>query len=258
VIDALCSAPPGTVLGWLAANTELLDRVRAAWPVLGFTRPILAGADAAQIIAAADMLVFDFTATDRDGPVPAAIAAAFRRAVAAERMRLDNHPPRRFIAVNAVGNAAEPLVAARIGATLAPFSTRLRQGFVRPRPPPALQSGVAGESVADGIRIRTLVRGQVATALCHDLTPGRWSIAFALHPRHRWLTLPGPLKLDATAADAPGTLAHRYLLAGPRWAQRLRLDFTVPPGDPRDVVVRLHSIGLVAGRIAGVTVRRLG
>lgn len=110
VIDTLCTAPPGSAIGWIAADPALLARLRAAWPALGFTTPIRAAVAepdgtldpaAIGIIAEADILVFDFSAPpalraqrDRTMLDDPAIAAAFRRAIVLERDRMTTAPPR--------------------------------------------------------------------------------------------------------------------------------------------------------------------
>ena len=278
IIDALCTAPPATVVAWIASDPALLHRVRAAWPALGFTAPIRAAiagpdgalpAETAELAAAAEILVFDFAATPNlraqpNPPTPdmladpalSAVATAFRHAVIAEHYHMTTNPPRRFIAINAAANTIEPLVTSRIGATMAPFSTRLRQGFVRPATVGLnIMPAVVGEALNGGVRIRLGRRGQVATGICLELGPGAWSVTLDFTP-DRTPPIPfGPLKLEALRHDIP--FARRYLLANGMRRQLLRLDFILPVGgSPHDVTIRLHSIGLVAGCITAAAVTR--
>jgi hypothetical protein len=151
VVDAVCSMPREIRLGWVASTPALLARFAAAWAALGFTHPVRSaiaqpgGAlppDIQAMLAEVDVLVFDFAMTPAlhddpgrtmlDDPAIAAVAAAFKQAAQAEQSRMASHPPRRFICVNAVANSVESLVLTQIGAPTAPYSTRLRQGFVKP------------------------------------------------------------------------------------------------------------------------------
>ena len=280
VIDALCTAPPASIIAWFAADPALLARLRAAWPALGFTAPIraaLAGPDGsfdhppAELAAAADILVFDFSAPPAlranpnqdmlQNPAMAALAHAFRRAVTAERERPPALPPRRFIAVNAIAHGLGTLVTSRLGAPQAPFSTRLRQGFVipagpsdSPNSPPTLtlHPGMVGEPAGPAVRIRRGPRGQAATATATDLQPGQWTATLDFQPEAMAPIPAGPLKLEALRDGT--VIAHRYLLAHALFRQPLRLDFSLPQDSaPHDITLRLHTIGLVAGRITAAT-----
>ena len=151
VVDAICSMPRDITVGWVGSTSELLVRFNAAWQALGFTSSVKSivvepdGAmpqDVQDILADADVLVLDFAMTPalrRDSgltmledPAIAAVAAAFKALATSEQVRMARHAPRRYICVNAVANSIESLVLSRIGAPTAPYSTRLRQGFVKP------------------------------------------------------------------------------------------------------------------------------
>ena len=143
LLDAFLAFPPDLRLGWFGTRADLLARFSLSWRALGFTAPIMVAdglgrlpagtirADIATIAVDAGAFVFDFA--------PAAaqetVADGLRAMAAAEDVHLENPLaiPRRFVAVNAVLNQWESLVASVVGAASAPLATRLRQG-VRHRP----------------------------------------------------------------------------------------------------------------------------
>ena len=144
---------------------------------------------------------------------------------------MSSQQPRRFIAVNAVVNDVEAMVVSRISATVAPFSTRLRQGFVRPAPGPEprdveLRPGTVGKRLAHGVRFAPGKRGQAATCHCGDVAPGNWSVLIEIAWEFWPAKLPGPLKLEVVRGGF--RLAQRYLVNFLFGAQLLRIDFAVP------------------------------
>lgn len=271
VLDALSTAPPDTVLGWIGTTPALLERVRTAWPALVIAAPVqaaLAGpeglppAEIAAILNRASILVFDFALPAGLNPgapsaapgamlgnsAIAAVAMALGQAAIAERLRMERHPPRRFIAVNAIWNDLTPLVAGTLGAPQAPFATRLRQGFVRPL---AARPGPVGREVADGVLMPPGRRGQAMVCHLGPLPPGSWAISVDLAPPSGLPWRPGPVKLEALHGAMP--LARRYLLAGLPWRSTLRLALDIPAdARPEDVVLRLHTTGQAATRIAAI------
>jgi hypothetical protein len=242
LIDALCTAPAGCVVAWFSTGSALLDRVAPA------LAPGIAVRRAAH--ETADLLVFEF-----DPAAPQPVAATFRQAVSHERARIAaGQAPRRFVTVNAINNALAPVVAAAIGAAQAPFSTRLRQGHVQPLAPPP-QPGPIGMRTAAGIAVPRGRRGQAVAAACGDLAPGRWTARMAFAPMRGFPPAIGPVKL---VAERDGCrLAQRVVLVHGLGRQRLSLDFTVPDdGAVRTVVLRLHTIGLAGGTVAGVSLEQ--
>ena len=242
LIDALCTAPAGCVVAWFATGTALLDRVAPA------LAPGIAVRRAAH--QDADLLVFEF-----DPAAPQPVAAAFRLAVSHERARIAaGQAPRRFVTVNAINNALTPVVAAAIGAPMAPFSTRLRQGFVLPLAP-RLAPGPIGTTSPAGVAVPRGRRGQAAVAECGDLPPGPWTARLRFRPAHGVLPGAGPLKLVAERGGR--RLAQRVNLVHGLGGQHLTLDFAVPDdGALESVVLRLHTIGLAAGTVADVTLEQ--
>jgi len=294
VIDALCCQPPGTRLGWFATRADLLARVAASWPVMGFSRsvqvavhdalpqaalpPGAVATDTAEIAGDADVLVFDFALTDAlrngttlamdDDPAVAAVLGAFRACVAAEQQRsAAGMPLRRFIAVNAINNPIERIVTARIGAPMSPFAARLRQGFmVRPPPPPFTEASAprdllpditlhpAGRRDGNGIAIAG--DGVVFEGPFLALAPGTYRYTVTMDP-----TAAGMAVLEVTSGDR--RLAARAISVAPEKLVRgmlLAVVFTVrtdqaPGGTMPELSFRLFAQDHLEGRIAAATLR---
>ncbi len=274
VIDAISSLPRDTAVVWVASTGALLERFEAAWHVLGFTGRLQSvvslpdgtlPAGMAEMLREADLLVFDFAMTqalrDRpdwrmlDDPAVAAVAESFRRAVAGERARAAGLPPRRFIAVNAVANSIESLVTARIGAVTAPYSTRIRQGYViRPTEAPVetgiatdllprLLAGQGGASDARGLAISGT--GVAFHAPARPFAPGFYVLEVAIAAGS-----PGSLVLEAL--DEARVLAARRVEV-PAEGVRARLLFTVEAGAV--VTVRGHADGGLRAAVTAASVR---
>lgn len=280
LLDSLSCYAPATRLGWFAGDASLLDGLARAWPLLGFTTPILLAegapglatppahtqrAAAAEIAARADIFGFDFT-----DPTDAA-AAGFTHAgfqamtyAEAQRLRAGGGPPRRFIAVNSVHSDAEQLVSRRIGAAMAPIATWIRQGFV-PVPQPGgprdllagLLPGAAGARGADGaIDVVAGRPGHIFYGPYIDLPAGRYRVEITLTPQHRRALQPPAGLLLEVVADAT-TLARSRRLLGGFGARRFTLDFAVPPGaapwqGARGVEIRASGTRALAGRFTRV------
>ena len=223
LMDALASFPRDTVLGWFAATPALLALAAAAWRDLGFTHPIRAasapwlGAPPDGAIAAhpgtiaPTACVFDFAPPDDPaGPALAFVAAGLRRlAVTA--------PACRIIAVNAVNNPAERLVAAHAGVALSPIATRIRQGFFFPAEGwthdllPLLQSGPAGQRAAEGA-----IAAAGDGLICHtprlDLLAGRYRLTLDLAAAGTLLieAVAGRVHLAHCRAPAPGAITFDF------------------------------------------------
>ena len=158
LVDALSCYERSTVVGWIGVEPALLDRFALAWRELGFTGDLLLPDEASwlpaeaasgcrrtpmtEIARAAGVLVIDFgprpvgAAAPAPEPVQDRVVAWFEHLVAAERERLSGvgSLPRRFVVVNAVHGRFESIVQESIGAAAAPIATRMRQGFVLPKP----------------------------------------------------------------------------------------------------------------------------
>lgn len=164
--DLVSALPRRTVFGWAGVRRDTFELFRRAMKQLGFTPPILVPIEVADRLASgssgsenvdrghfiqrADVLIFEFglirddgsrhrdashgveTTADEEAALER-IRSAFEAAVASERLRLSaGFAPRRFIAVNCIRTSFEPLVMSALGATLSPYSTRVRHGFVMP------------------------------------------------------------------------------------------------------------------------------
>ncbi len=265
LLDSLASQKPQTRLGWFPARADLLEAAARAWPALGMRQPIMvaesvvglpAGTVAvplARLLAEADLFVLDF-GNPTDKAVTAAGLAALQQIVAAEQAR-PGAPPRRVIAVNTVGNAAEGPVLNAIGATLAPAATWVRQGFVTPSSTASpLVPGPAGAWDRSTGSIR--IQGSRSGLVCHtgplDLAPGRYrvSLAFSGHRPFRSLRHAVCAGLLTLEAEAGGRLLARVVRPQtPLLPIGMRAEVTVPPG--ARLVVRISTSGLLAGRIGG-------
>ena len=158
LVDALSCYERSTVVGWIGVEPALLDRFVLAWRDLGFTGDLLVPNESTwlpakaasgwrrvpvtEIARAAGVLVIDFgprpvgAAPPVPEPVQDHVVAWFEYLVAAERDRRSGGGslPRRFVVVNAMHGRFESIVQDNIGAAAAPIATRMRQGFVLPKP----------------------------------------------------------------------------------------------------------------------------
>ena len=166
LVDLFVSAPRRWTVGWVGGRTDTFQMFTEVWRRFGFSgsilvaewsSPLLAArgvppdvriAQAAEIDAGADVVVFDFGAPSAaPNPLERSVAPArldhevekfarqsFLALVAAERVRLRAGAiPRRIICINAIHNRYETLVKDEINFAATPFATRLRHGFVTPR-----------------------------------------------------------------------------------------------------------------------------
>lgn len=151
LLNLVAHERPQAALFYAGCRADMAALFAAAWTAMPGGRRLLvpqsaprlspeAGAETApdaEALARADLFVFEFGAAPgaRDDDAGAAIGAAMRlfdAAVDNERARLAaGAPPRRFILVNAIHNAAERAARAALAATLSPYSTRVRSGYVR-------------------------------------------------------------------------------------------------------------------------------
>lgn len=143
LLDLLSALPRRRNLGYFGCRPRMEKLLRDGWAALGFTGEILTGEAA---LDRADVLMFEFglvsadeqPGDDRDGRVWHdddleklwTVRAAFDAAAAVERLRAPT-ARRRIVLINAIHNIFEAQVAADVAAVHTPFSTRLRQGFIR-------------------------------------------------------------------------------------------------------------------------------
>jgi hypothetical protein len=289
LLDAIACYPADTAIGWAGTRPDLLARAAAGCAALGRTGPILVAAhpglpDAAlprgatacppaDLALRADILVFDFALTDAlranpaahmaDDPAVAFVTEAFLAAIAAEQARGPNEPPRRFMAVNAIHNHLDRLVDGRLAVATTPFSTRLRQGFVRRDVPltPALPdgapldlmprfiTGAAGRTEHGRVRPLPGTRGLVCKASL-DAAPGRWVWRIEYQP-DPGLPRPGPVLLRALRLGRFLAVRHRLLHGLGR--QALELPFEMDGAGLAPVELQLGCIGLLRGTFAAST-----
>jgi hypothetical protein len=160
--DAFANAPRGIKIGWIGANPDMFRLFAELWKKMEFGGEIMVAAEIADQICAAkaaDVKVLDFDrlAAEADGFVfdfavaggtlmpadsdPLAeekkrIIAKFKpmflHFVRVEQQRLvRGEVPRRVVCVNTVHNDFERLVGSLVGVARTPFSSRIRQGFVK-------------------------------------------------------------------------------------------------------------------------------
>jgi hypothetical protein len=85
---------------------------------------------------AADVLVFEFSELEGDAGGEARVHEALRAAIRreGERLTAPGAQPRRFVVINAVNGPAEATIETHLDIALAPFSSRIRHGFLRAAP----------------------------------------------------------------------------------------------------------------------------
>jgi hypothetical protein len=155
----------------------------------------------AKIIAAADIMVFDFglsvlPADDEDEAVDRTevsrplqmVEMALLAAISVERERVGKQlTPRRMIAVNTINNRFGSVVDRNIAITLAPLATRLRQGFVLPPEkeldllPILFPAEDAGEKLKSGaIAGRVGQRGIMLHGIYRTLADGWYRLSLSI------------------------------------------------------------------------------
>jgi hypothetical protein len=161
LVDSFASLPRSLTLAWLGGRSDMLTLFSRAWERLGFSGVILVDHWALQFLPeslpspvrvvdaarleAADVFVFDFGAPSISSPsdpnsgdarvldalFEEFIRNAFLRLAESEAVRSRSQSHRRFICIDSVDNEYHALVRSRLVTAIAPFSVRLRQGFVR-------------------------------------------------------------------------------------------------------------------------------
>ncbi len=199
--DIFVSAPPSVRLAWIGQGENLLSLFAELWHDLG-REPLLVCDDRAaefgqssdlvrisspeEIAETADAIVFAYDPSNQTAA--SGTMASFVKLVLAEQARIAaGEDPRRFVGVNAIHTRFERLFAEFVGATKTPFSTRIRHGFVRPRPwtegRPYKESwlqrmfvGTAGTKVGTDIWSSKDMAGFIAYGPYARLFPGRYRV----------------------------------------------------------------------------------
>jgi hypothetical protein len=182
--DMFVSMPRKSNVAWYGARPETLELFASVWQKLDFTGKILVDHPALQrdatttvishvpaleALAKADAFVFDF------GGLPFALSdanaadraihelrASFYQVVHDERRRRSLHaPPRRVIALNAILNEYEGLVGTFVAASMTPFATHIRHGFVLPVQPWERTRRVLALYRARALMLATVLRAAV-------------------------------------------------------------------------------------------------
>ncbi|WP_207477558.1 hypothetical protein [Arenibaculum pallidiluteum] len=250
--DLLNPFPRGLALAWYGCRPRTLALFRRVWDAMGFTGPIMVepafaalGEGAAvdpHALDRAGLLVFEVGNPSEDGGAEpaedaerlAGLRLAFERAVQAEREAVaGGATPRRFVIVNAIHNAFEPVAAGALSLVQTPFSTRVRQGFIQM---PDVPQGGRGSNPREAFgawlaerqgRARP-VRSEVSTVermvarLLADAAAGRPlapDLAAAATPLRAALSFPG---LDSVVPHAPEAAGAARDLLGAAEVQKPR------------------------------------
>lgn len=288
LVDAIASLPRTLSVAWIGGRADTLVTFCRAWERLGFTGKVLIDrwsvfflpsalpapvrvVDALELHGA-DMFVADFGAPsiaaasnplrhDRnlvDVLFEEFIRDAFIRIVDADSGADGSQPPRRFICIDAVGNQYDALVHQRVRAATAPFSIRLRQGYVRTEPAhetptwnwpvaamdvptshqidllPLIEPGEGGMRTDAGIVAPYGRRGYACRGPYQRLPIGDYRVEFRLTPRSL-RSLAGvvrPIILDVVAgADRLAMVEARFL-----GRKTLSATFSIPVASARKAV----------------------
>lgn len=215
--DMFASMPRNTSILWYGAGGDMLSRFARVWRQLGFSGRIMVDVELVrqddlpepiELIGGSDGLnradayVFDFgglPGADRDQSrnkrIIAQLFRHFLSVVREERRRISaGLPGRRVIALNAINNQFERLVAGCVAAATTPCATHMRHGFVLPAKAkddwlPLLQAGRAGVHLGDHIESDPRKLGVVALGPYKYLEAGRYRLS---------------IKIQLTSADYSG------------------------------------------------------
>lgn len=274
LLNLVAHERPRAALFYAGCRSDMAALFAAAWAAMPGGRRLIApqsaspfAADAiaetaadAEALAGADLFVFEFgAAPDADdagaGAAIGAVMRLFNAAVEDERARLAaGAPARRFILVNAIHNAAERAARAALAATLSPYSTRVRSGYVR-----AVDATLGAQSSAPVATGAGAARwsGRIGAFFAKDAPPPTLSRAVRAEDwaRADWRAaarlLPGLSLADADRSDAvweaasiaealgdalkPGAARLLYVAPAPDMtaaglANAARLDWLATPG----------------------------
>lgn len=152
VADLLTNLPPAPRILFYLCSDTLLERLAVLVPALLPEARLLVPDDAPSLgggaragpmslvsrqegFAEADVQIFEVSAVERAPHAHDHVHRALRAAFAYESERQSRGgEPRRFVVVNAVNSAVEQTVNEHLDTALAPFSSRIRHGFLRSRP----------------------------------------------------------------------------------------------------------------------------
>ncbi len=274
VVDALAGVAPDARIAWFCGETGLAALVAAALAAAGRPDGVMipgeavarAGIDAPlrrvdgmTALRAADVIVIDFPGAEAPEAMRASVWEWFGLVVRDEtRRQAGGAEPRSIVAVNAIHNLCETAVLAHMDCVLAPFTTRLRCGRVRPRPAgpvpllDALTPGTAGVRAGGRIASAPGVQGHVFFGPYVRPAPGRYRAHVALAAK------PGPRsRLVLEAGIGALFLAQREVAMRAAPPGDLELVFEAPPSvvrpDHPGLELRLWTDGSAALVVEGVS-----
>lgn len=295
LVDLFSSAPRSSCLAWFGRTRRMIEIFSSSWLRLGFREPILvvnnpefddAFADIPgtlrveldQCVRSASAFVFEFGLldqneheTERDAHKrDSEIIRAFFKVITTEQDRRANGQPLRTIAgINAIHNRFESLFRSFVGASVTPFGTRLRHGYVLPEEVgavewlPQLSEGSAGRRVDGAIESDPAQAECVAYGPYRSLMPGHYRFTTIVEV-FEGNSLPaspdaaafaeavvGNERLGATSITLEGPGRHAYSFD-------FNVNDDIPAQRDKGVETRFHALTPCAFRILSATIERLG
>jgi hypothetical protein len=254
LMDLFASAPRHLTAAWIGARMDTFRLFSEAWRKFGFEQDILIApwstlllSDAGHtgvrpvsredIASQADVVIFDFglpsVVPESSVRVPAQPAQidwavglllheSFKHAVEDERMRLrGGSVPRQVVCIDAIHNRNEAMTREEITCASTPFASRLRHGFVIPRPaePVDAQAGMpvgvpipvlnqmkvgeSGRRIGGAVHARLGHRGYLVTGPHMVLLAGDYQVEFSFEPRTVFTAMTSfrPIIIEVVAAS---------------------------------------------------------
>lgn len=293
LLDLFVNAPRHWRLAWFGRRRDTFHLFLLAWQRLGFRESVLVEKSLSEHLAAgptdpctiqaqeavienADAFVFDFGltgASPRDGApsdrTERDLVEAFARVVDAEHERRgENSPLRRLVTLNTIHNRFDGMVAANIAAAATPFSSRIRQGYIRPQATAEewlrlLSIGDAGRQTEAGIAIRAGNVGVIFYGPYARIRPGPYRIKIRFGSTGSLGEKPNRvvLALEILAGFYPidvCVMNRHHVEAGD-----VTLSFFLPRALAVEALIsgleiRLRSLGTIETVVKSVTVEHLG